>query len=254
MNLNEQREIESLHFDIRANIASGLDVLLSVIADNTAVLSLQKKLREDSSVIYSLLAAMRRLRDSKYDEQCRNPYDTAMTTYGWIIVSVYPNLTGLVADLLRSLPNAWWSLYLAQDYQSRIQKNLVSHVPNGTVFESIEDENEVSFWRAETNFSSPLQNSELKLALIKVERWNESDRQGTFVQEVQANLGGNPALDKFNMYISPTNFSVNLTSDIFIGQVSNSQVGTISTNAANKRKDLDSFYVQYKYDSQSATV
>ncbi|MDE0093233.1 MAG: hypothetical protein OXO49_01865 [Gammaproteobacteria bacterium] len=254
MNFNEQREIESLHFDIRANVASGLDVLLSVIADDPAVLSLQKKLREDSSVIYSLIAAMRRLRDSKYDEQCRNSYDTAMTTYGWIIASVYPNLTGLVADLLRSLPNAWWSLYLAQDYQSRMQKNLVSHVPNGTVIESIEDGNEVSFWKVETNFCSRSRNSEFTLGLIKVEPWNESDGRDTFVQEVQANLGGNPALDKFNMCISPTNFSVNLPSDIFIGQVSNSEVDTTSTNTANKRKDLDSKSVPYKCDSQSATV
>ncbi|MYK43323.1 MAG: hypothetical protein F4039_04460 [Gammaproteobacteria bacterium] len=228
--MNEQREIESLHFDIRANIASGLDVLLSVITDDTAVLSLQKKLREDSSVIYSLLAAMRRLRDSKYDEQCRNPYDTAMTTYGWIIVSVYPNLTGLVADLLRSLPNAWWSLYLARDYQSRIQqKNLVSHVPNGTVFESIEDENEVSFWRAETNFCSPSRNSDLTLGLIKVERRNESDRRGTFIQEIQANLGGNRALDEFS--IVPN-----------------------SINTAHKSKDLDSKAVLTNYESLSAAA
>ena len=126
MKFTEQQDIESISFVARANIASDLNTFLEVIATESAVVSLKRRLRDEPSMIDSLVKAMRHLSDLDYDDAFENPADTAVATYGWIIAKEYPALEGLVTDLLRSLQNSWWSIRLAERFQSKNRKTLQS--------------------------------------------------------------------------------------------------------------------------------
>ena len=215
MSFTEQQEIESLGFEIRTNIASGLNVLLSAIASEAAVIELQAKLQQDSTLINDLLKAMRRLRDCDYDKQYRNPKDTAMATYGWLIISAKPELMGLVADLLRALPNAWWSLYLARRYQTRIQKNRVSMLPQKYITEATEAGHDVVHWHATTRYQAHRDSTANPHIGSKVKPRYLDSMIDTLVQEFQSNLAGNPALDEFNIYISEGTTSDNVPTIIY---------------------------------------
>lgn len=137
MQFTERKEIESIAFAARANIASDLRTFLKVIEAEPAVISLQTRLHNESTLIDDLLSAIRHLIDLEFDEECENPADTAVTTYGWIIASVYPKLEGLVSNVLGSLPNSWWSNNLAETYLS-IDSNLslkkAAHVDSAYAF------------------------------------------------------------------------------------------------------------------------
>ena len=119
MKFTEQQVIESISFVARTNIASNLNTFLAAIAAESVVVSLQRRLRDEPSMIDCLVKAMRHLSDLDYDDAFENPADTAVATYGWIIANEYPALEGLVADLLRSLQNSWWSVRLAERFQSK---------------------------------------------------------------------------------------------------------------------------------------
>ena len=119
MQFTERKEIESIAFAARANIASDLRTFLNVIDAEPAVVSLQNRLRNESTQIDDLLSAIRHLIDLEFDADYENPADAAVATYGWIIASVYPKLDGLVSNVLGSLPNSWWSNQLAETYLSK---------------------------------------------------------------------------------------------------------------------------------------
>ena len=117
MRFSEQREIESISFSARTNIASDLNTFLAVITTDAAVKSLQDRLHNDPSLIDHLVKVMRHLIGLEFDAKYENPCDSAVATYGWIITKVNPACEGLVADLLLSLQHSWWSRQLAVRYQ-----------------------------------------------------------------------------------------------------------------------------------------
>lgn len=119
MQFTERKEIESVAFAARANIASDLRTFLNVIDAEPAVVSLQNGLRNQATQIDDLLSAIRHLIDLEFDAGYENPADTAVATYGWIIASVYPKLEGFVSNVLGALPNSWWSNQLAETYLSK---------------------------------------------------------------------------------------------------------------------------------------
>lgn len=119
MQFIERKEIESIAFAARANIASDLHTFINVIEAEPAVISLQTRLRNESTPIDDLLSAIRHLIGLEDDNEYENPADTAVATYGWIIASEHPKLNGLVSNVLGSLPNSWWSNQLAETFVSK---------------------------------------------------------------------------------------------------------------------------------------
>ena len=118
MKITEQKEIESIEFAARVNIASDLDTFLRAIATEPSVRSLRQRSLTDPSMIDSLFKVMRHLIDSDFDPKYENPMDAALSTYGWIIASGRPDLEGLVGDLVGSLRNSWWANQLGNHYRT----------------------------------------------------------------------------------------------------------------------------------------
>jgi len=115
----EQKEIESISFAVRANVASDLNTFLEVIKAEPAVLTLQDQLHEDPVMIDNLLKVMEHLCNLDFETDYENPADTALTAYGWVLAKVSPSHTRRVSGLLRSLNNAWWSFQLAERLLSK---------------------------------------------------------------------------------------------------------------------------------------
>ena len=120
MNIQAFKDIESIDFTARVNIASDLRTFMSAVAAEESVKLVLDDMHQDANIDY-VIKRMQYFRDSDFDEDYANPRDTAMAVYGWLIVQAKPELTQLINTLLQSLRNTWWTMQLSAFFQSELK-------------------------------------------------------------------------------------------------------------------------------------
>src|SRR5271169_1782466 len=98
MNLREAREeIESADFAARVNVASGLSTLLEASKLEGAVVALWNEMISEE-VTLRVLNRIRELAEESVDSRYRNPRDTALAVYLWLLVLRSPGLCDIGAE------------------------------------------------------------------------------------------------------------------------------------------------------------
>jgi hypothetical protein len=114
MNLREAREeIESADFAARVNVASGLSTLLEASKLEGAVVALWNEMISEE-VTLRVLNRIRELAEESVDSRYRNPRDTALAIYLWLLVLRSPGLCDIGAETALKAGQCFWSKHLAR--------------------------------------------------------------------------------------------------------------------------------------------
>jgi hypothetical protein len=114
MNLREAREeIESADFAARVNVASGLSTLLEASKLEGAVVALWNEMISEE-VTLRVLNRIRELAEESVDSRYRNPRDTALAVYLWLLVLRSPGLCDIGAETTLKAGQCFWSKHLAR--------------------------------------------------------------------------------------------------------------------------------------------
>jgi hypothetical protein len=114
MNLREAREeIESADFAARVNVASGLSTLLEASKLEGAVVALWNEMISEE-VTLRVLNRIRELAEESVDSRYRNPRDTALAVYLWLLVLRSPGLGDIGAETALKAGQCFWSKHLAR--------------------------------------------------------------------------------------------------------------------------------------------
>ncbi|MFZ0679663.1 hypothetical protein [Candidatus Binatus sp.] len=114
MNLREAREeIESTDFAARVNVASGLSTLLAASKLEGAVVALWNEMISEE-VTLRVLNRIRELAEESVDSRYRNPRDTALAVYLWLLALRSPGLCDVGAETTLKAGQCFWSKHLAR--------------------------------------------------------------------------------------------------------------------------------------------
>jgi len=116
------REIESLDFSVRLNIASGLRTFLDIANQEEAVLVVRDRIRSTTRYWQLVRRTVDLLRE-EFDEQYENPADTALAVYTWLLnesrlETRRAPIAEQVTDQVARARQCWWALKVAEMAQS----------------------------------------------------------------------------------------------------------------------------------------
>lgn len=121
MNFEEAtREVESLEFDARLNIASGLRLFLQIAQEEQAVSFLLSELK-DREKLQALVSRVLELSHREIDSRYENPWDTPLAVYVWLISMKDFTLARIAAGAASLAPQCWWATKVSSEVLSSIQ-------------------------------------------------------------------------------------------------------------------------------------
>ena len=101
-------EIESLEFNVQAEVASGFKLFEQIIKDSIPFkfLCLSIRANNESQLV---LERIEYLINAEFDYKYRNPYDVALATYAMALDQEDHNVGLYAAQLLNDVRQIWWT-------------------------------------------------------------------------------------------------------------------------------------------------
>jgi len=128
MNFKEAvREIESMEFNVRVNVASDLRHLLTIASKEICVGIAFSGLEEENNKKY-LINRLINLASRKTDMRYENPYDTALVIFLWLFSYKNEKLARISAQTIIEAPQLWWASSLARQILFGIKINEVAGI------------------------------------------------------------------------------------------------------------------------------
>lgn len=106
------RDIESLDFAARVNIASDLRTFLRVAGDQESVRTVANEIVSEEKQQRLLFEALR-LSRMQVDFRYENPWDSALAVFLWLLSSKVPPLARVAAEAVVQARQCWWALRMA---------------------------------------------------------------------------------------------------------------------------------------------
>lgn len=113
------QSIESPQFAARFGFASDLPSFTNALARDDTIAEVIGLLSKDSECVDLFIQKIRDLSGMHFDSCYENPNDIPIAAYGWALVAAYPEISGVIADLLSTVANSWWSGKLAAHIRQR---------------------------------------------------------------------------------------------------------------------------------------
>jgi len=112
------REIESNEFMARLNVASDLDTFLigCTRADATQVLLDEFSSQSSRSEVFRRTVELSEIR---FDDAYRNPWDTALAVYVWLLDRANDPDATIAAERVAAIPQCWWASKVARNVLAR---------------------------------------------------------------------------------------------------------------------------------------
>ncbi len=121
------RQIESMEFAIRANLASGATGFIDAISSGPAFNDLLEEAKLQSDIISAVLQRIRLLASSKVDHRYENPNDVALATYTWLLSECVPDVAKIAAAVVLDAHQIWWARHIASHILESDVKLKASH-------------------------------------------------------------------------------------------------------------------------------
>jgi hypothetical protein len=112
--------IESLHFDVEMNLASGFNLYRRWLADDENLHALIAQIQQTSTLrqeVFSRLLALLALLPEDFDFNAAR-YDAALSAYLFALHAVDSELAQQAIERILQTPKLWWVKRLAQHLQA----------------------------------------------------------------------------------------------------------------------------------------
>jgi hypothetical protein len=106
-------ELESPAFASKLELANDLPMFFEALRAEPCISRLVKQASADAAVAQEILRRIASLLRTSVDVRYRNPYDSAVAAYVWILAETYPSLSRLAANAVVSTGKLWWASKIA---------------------------------------------------------------------------------------------------------------------------------------------
>ena len=107
-------DIESVEFDARINVVSGMRGFFSAASQEAAVKEVYREMRASGGVAEEVLGRIYDLARLSVDLRYENPKDTAMSVLLWLMLSVRLEYAQLAAQYVDRAQQCWYAKKLAR--------------------------------------------------------------------------------------------------------------------------------------------